>query len=46
MSAIEVESADEKASHIAKTDMALPIETIYIIQLAVDSTIDGAIWDQ
>ena len=31
--------------HIAKADIAHPIESMYIVWLTIDSTIESAIWD-
>ena len=31
--------------HVAKADIALLIETMYIIQLTINSTVESAIWD-
>ena len=31
--------------HIAKADIALLIETMYIVRLTINSTVENAIWD-
>ena len=31
--------------HVAKADIALLIETMYIVQLTINSTVESAIWD-
>ena len=30
--------------HVAKADIALRIETMYIVQLTINSTVESAIW--
>ena len=31
--------------HVAKADIALLIETMYIVRLTINSTVESAIWD-